>query len=422
MLGLKRAGEGATMRAMGFHRTGLRSTAQLFLLNGCMAVALAGAGFAQQDGPRISRAGAPVAPVYSKDGSVVVYAPSSKAGYRAPVLVFVDRTREELWRTTRLKLGSQACPLEVAIGGKSDGDKRVLTGRVRDREGGVRERIELPDPEAADLAKFKRAICAALLRAWMVDAGGTDATIRELPAWMIDGLVRYMDREARQADVDRALLLWSHACLLPAAGLFEADSLAATSEPAVAAVLASWFLEKRPGGSPFEVLLRGAATGTAWCPKVAGKVLAGTEDLTAFDEAVDKLFLAEGRVIIKPGMTTEGIVRRFRSHLLLYPADYGKTLNQSRPWCTFQEAAAQAEDPAVRRSASEKAVTLRMAAFGRDGMLLAVSDAYAAFLDALAHGVKQGELSRLLMEAEGMRKELERRTKNGAVLQRTIDK
>jgi len=33
-------------------------------------------------------------------------------------------------------------------------------------------RIELPDPEAADLAKFRRAICAALLRAWMVDAGG----------------------------------------------------------------------------------------------------------------------------------------------------------------------------------------------------------------------------------------------------------
>lgn len=368
----------------------------------------------------MSRAGGPSTPVYSKDGTIVVYAPGAKSAYRAPVLVFVDRTREELRRTTRLKLGSHACLLEIAIGGQSDGDTRVLTARLRDREGGVRERIELPDPEKADLTKFRRAICAALLRAWMVDAGGTDATMRELPAWLIDGVVRYTDHEVRQTDVDRMLLLWSHACLPSAVELFAIDSLAATREPSVAAMLASWFLDKRQNVVPFEALLRGAATGTAWRPEGAGLLLAGTDDPAAFDQALDMWLLSEGRVVIKPGMTTSGIMRRFRAHLLLYPADYGKTLDASRAWRTFQEAVASADDPVIRLAAADKAVKMRMAAFGRDGMLLALSESYAAFLEALARGAKPGDLTRLLMEAEGMRRELESRTAKGAVLQRTV--
>jgi hypothetical protein len=382
---------------------------------------LARAALAQQDGPRVSRVGLPSTPVYSKDGTVVVYAPSSKAGYRAPVLVFVDRTREELRRTTRLKLGSQACVLEIALGGKSDGDTRVLASRLRDREGGLHERIELPDPEAADLSKFRRALCVALLRSWMVDAGGTEATMREPPAWLFDGVIRYMDHETRQADLDRMLLLWSHACLPSAVELFAADSLAATREPAVAAMLVNWFLEKRPNINSFEALLRGAATGTAWRPEGAGLLLAGTDQPAAFDAALDRWLLSEGRVVIKPGLTTAGIVRRFRAHLLLYPADYGKTLDASRPWLTFHEVVALADDPAVRSGVAEKEAPLRAAAFGRDGMLLAVSEAYVAFMTAFARGEKQGELSRLLMEAEGMRKELEHRTAQGAVLQRTVE-
>jgi len=53
-------------------------------------------------------------------------------------------------------------------------------------------------------------------------------------------------------------------------------------------------------------------------------------------------------------------------------------------------------------------------------MLLAVSDAYVRFLEAFARGAKPGELSRLLMEAEGLRGNLERRTARGEVLQRSV--
>jgi len=124
--------------------------------------------------------------------------------------------------------------------------------------------------------------------------------------------------------------------------------------------------------------------------------------------------------VIKPGTTTDGIVRRFRSCLLLYPADYGKTIDTGKAWLTFQELVARADDPVIRRGAQAKAMRVKVAALGRDGMLLAVSDAYVRFLEAFARGAKPGELSRLLMEAEGLRGNLERRTARGEVLQRSV--
>ena len=288
------------------------------------------AGLAQTaEGPRLPRGIAPIAPVYSSDGTVAVFAPGHKAGYRMPVLTFVTQFSAELQRVLRLKLGSQLAPLEVAIGGQSDGDTRVLTARLRDADGVVRERIELPDPETADLDRFRRAVCVALLRGWMAEAGGTEATMQDVPAWLFDGLLRYLDRERRQADVDRTLLLWSRACLPPAAALIEADSLAATREPAVAAVLASWLLERRDGVSHLERLLRAAATGTPWSVGQAARLLAGEDDPAAFDAHVDWRLLAESRVVARPGLTTEGIVRRFRAHLLLYPAFYDKSLGDT---------------------------------------------------------------------------------------------
>jgi len=292
---------------------------------------------------------------------------------------------------------------------------------VREADGRLRERIELPDPEAADLGRFRRALFVAWLRAWMVDAGGTEATMRDLPAWLVDGALRSLGREALQVDTDRALLLWSRACLPPASELFAFDSAAARREPAVAAVLAGWFLEKRPEGSAFEALLRAASAGVAWEPRGVARLLAGTEDPAAFDESLDRWFLSEGRQVIKPGVTTSGIVRRFRSQLLLYPVDCGKNMRRRLAGMTFQEAVAHAQDPAVRARAERQVVAVRMAALGRDGMLLAVSEAYAHFLESLARGEKQGELSRLLVEADLMRREVERKTARGQMLKRAVD-
>lgn len=408
------------MNAMFFHC--LRGRARLALAVAGWAAAALPATFAcaQEGGLVGGRASLPAQPLYSRDNAVTVSAPVSKAGYRAPVLLFVTRTREELERSLRLKLGSALCPLEVRIGDKSDGDRRVLSGRFREEDGRLRERIELPDPEAADLSLFRRAIFVAMLRGWMVDAGGKDGTMRDLPVWLIDGALRCASREARQADADRMLLLWSRACLPPAAELFAFDSAACAREPAVAAVLAAWLLEKRPDGVPFEALLRAAATGGGWDRKQVARLACGAEEDGAFDERFDRWLLSEGRQVIQPGVTTRGVARRFRAQLLLYPWDFGKTLPVRPGGLTCQEAAARGDDPAVRAAARRAVSGVRMAALGRDGTLLAVSDAYARFLEALAKGAKQGELSRLLVAAEGLRRDLERQTALGDVLRRPV--
>ncbi|HOE60507.1 MAG TPA: hypothetical protein P5125_05725 [Kiritimatiellia bacterium] len=369
-------------------------------------------------GPRRTRLAAPAGAITSRDGSIVVRAPVAMGSYRAPVLVFVDRTRDELARATRLKLVTPSCPLEIVIGNRRDGDTRVLGSRVREPGGGVFERIELPDPEAADLGRFRRAISLALLRAWMVEAGGREGVMRDVPLWLVDGVVRHTGRETRQQDIDRTLLLWSRACLPPAAALFAMESVAASREPAVAAVLASWLLERRPDGLPFEKLLCAAAEGQEWRPDAVARILTGTEDPLAFDAALDLWFTALGRTVVKPGLTSSGIVRRFRSRLLLYPAFYGTTWGYERPYLTFREAAMRSAEPEVQRRAAVQARLIEMAAVGRDGMLLAVSEAYASFLQGVCSGEAQGELLRRLMEAEGMRRELELRTARGMVLQR----
>ncbi|MDD4025264.1 MAG: hypothetical protein PHN85_05005, partial [Kiritimatiellae bacterium] len=197
--------------------------------------------------------------------------------------------------------------------------------------------------------------------------------------------------------------------------LFAADSKAAKAEPAVAAVLAGWFIEKREGVNVFEELLRGAATGVVWSPATAARLLAGTEDMVEFDRQVDRRFLAEGRAVVTPGLTSAGIVRRFRSTLLLAPACFGKLQSDKRAWYSLAEAIRRADDPYLRRTATEQALKVKMAAVGRDGMLIAVADAYALFMERLAAGDTPERLERLLADAELMRGALERVTAKGAV-------
>jgi len=360
------------------------------------------------------------APISSQDGAITVMAQEEQAGYRAPILVFAERTRESLQRAIRLKLGSPNVLIEVVVGGRRDGDTRVVTSQVRGANGTVvRERIELPDPEAADLVLFRRAVCVAVLRAWMTGTNdGSGGVAKELPVWLVGGMLRYMDRETRQADTDRMLLLWSNACLPTASELVAFDSWAAMREPAVAATLVGWLLDRRTSGNAFETLLRKTASGSEWRADRVAAAVTGCADAAAFDEALDRWLLDEGRQVIQAGVTTDGVVRRFRAHLLLYPADCGKNITAGRAGLTFEEALAFVDDPAVRHLAFARAAAIRLAAVGHDGMLLAVSDAYARFLETFARGKKRqkADLPRLLREADDKRRELERKTARGEVL------
>jgi hypothetical protein len=367
--------------------------------------------------PRGPKATMPASPIYSGDGRIVVHAPMAKSLYRSPVLVFADRTRQDLSRATHMKFEPENGLLDIIIGNKSDGDKSVLSSRQKDSAtGAVRERIELPDAEHADLGRLRVAVCTAFLRLWIVDAAPDPAKAADLPDWLLEGLVRYLNRETRQQDLDRALLLWSRACLPPAAQLVATDSEAAGKEPAVAAVLAGWLLEKKATGAPLESILRDAARGEKWSVASASRLLAGDDDPFAFDECLDRKFLADGRKVIVPGVTTDGAVTRFRATLLLYTPLSDTFTYTSSFGKSFREAMAGADDPACRAEAFEQAGRVRLAAVGRDGTLLAVSEAYERFLLALARGGKPSELAQLLADAEVRRAAMEQRTAKGEVL------
>jgi len=354
----------------------------------------------------------PAAPICSGDGAVVVYSSVAKASYRGPVLIFINQTRNMFLQGLNMKLGSLSCPLEVKIGDKNDGDTSVLSARIRDVKGGLRERIELPDAEAADLTKFRRAVVVAFLRAYMLEAGGTQKTMQDLPNWLIDGLLRHLVGNKRQADLDRTHLLWSNGCIPPAEYLYRFDSYAAKQELAVAAVLAGWFLERR--GKVFKVLIDDVAKGRKWSPEYIAGLLSGTY-AGGFDMLLDMRLYALGRRVIQPGLSTKGIMRRFKSELLLFPSDYGMMFNQKKPYYTFREAVADSGNIDLRRAARDQVVRVRMASVGRDGMLIAVSEGYIKFLGAFVAGAEQEKLMQMLTQAESLKRALEQRLESGEV-------
>ena len=374
------------------------------------------------DAPLSPRSLLPAPPVRSGDGSIIVRSSMAMEEHRAPVLMFVSRAREELFRSMRME--SSTAILEVIIGNQRDGDTRVLSGRVRLSGGKMGERIELPDPEAADLALLKRSVWMALYRSWLVSVGRSEAVLEQLPAWLVEGAVRRMDPEAWLADVDRSLHLWSRAYLPPAAALLDTASPVIALEPALGVMMASYLMDRRVlpsvtdlSGDVPETFIREVAKGQAWSVERIAELVMGQADVAALDKDFDKWCVGMGRKVLIPGLTTEGTVRRFRSSLLICPSDYGKVFNQKKPWMTFQELAASNDLAMKKRAATAQMFNVKIAGAGRDGTLLALAEAYSQFLAAVAEGKKPKALNVLLMNAEAQRKGLEDALAGGQVFQ-----
>jgi hypothetical protein len=340
------------------------------------------------------------------------------AGYRTPVLMFADTTRASFFRATRLTFAIPPAPITLFLGNKRDGDKSVFSSRVRLSSDEVIERIELPDPEAADLLLLRRALWRALYRSWLVSAGGGhEATLTKLPSWLAEGMIRKIDPTTWSLDIDRVLQLWSHAALPPAGNLLVATN-AAAMEPALGTVMAAYLSERKTyeGNNVFDALIKTAAQGNDWTPERISSAITGTRDLDKLDENLDHWLISLAQKIATPGLTTEGSLERFRSSLLIYPSDYGKFFNTSKPCITFHELISYANDPMLLQAAASQARWVRMGAIGRDETLGNLSERYAEFLEAFATGKKGGELVRLLMLAEAQRKELEQTVRDGKTL------
>ncbi|MEI7946269.1 MAG: hypothetical protein WCJ02_06210 [bacterium] len=349
---------------------------------------------------------------------ICVRSSMAMAAYRTPVLMFADNARTDFFRATRLTIINQPAPINIFIGTKRDGDTRVFSSRIRLSDDEVIERIELPDPEAADLMHLRRAIWLAFYRSWLVSAGGgNEATLTKLPTWMAEGVIRKMDKTTWAIDIDRVLQLWSHAALPTARDLLTAQN-GATTEPALGTVMATYLSERKTheGKSVLDTLIKAAAQGNDWTPERICSAITNASDLDKLDENLDLWFLSLTKKVVIPGTTSEGIVERFRASLLIYPSDYGKFFNTNKPCITFHELTDYANDPLLRQAATGQARWVRMSAIGRDETLTNLAESYIAFLDAFVSGKKGDELVRLLMLAETQRKELEQAVRDGKTL------
>jgi len=376
-------------------------------------------GFAQTSAPPPTllspRMFMPAAPIFSNDRLICVRSSLAMARYRTPVLLFADNVRSEFLRSARLTFTNPPAQLEIMIGNKRDGDTQVLSSRICISEKDVLERIELPDPEAADLTLFRRAIYLALYRSWLVaSSGGTEATLSKLPIWLVEGAIRKMDKTTWSADIDRVLSLWSHAQLPPAHALLIAKNGSA-SEPALGAVLVAYLSERKglEGKKPLDVLIKNASIGDDWSIEKIAVAITQTTDLQRLDEDLDLWLLALSKKVVLPGMTSEGVLQRFRSSLLIYPSDYGKLFNPKKPYITLQDLLETKDDPALRKAARGQARRIGMEAIGRDATLLGVAESYVSFLEAYASGKTGTDLERLLVDAEAQRKAIEQAVQTG---------
>lgn len=361
----------------------------------------------------------PAMPLYSRDGLIVIQSPGDRSLYRSPILIFTDRVRQDVERVIGKRVSADNGLLEVAIGSATNRVTMLHAYHFRDRgSGALKERIEVPDPEGVDLQKLRAAVCDALVRLMIAEKGRPGVTLAPPPPWVGMGLARYTIRENRPLDIDRAMRLWSNACLPAAYELFDMESAAATSEPAVAAALVGMLLEKWPKGRAFDRLLRDSAMGKRWTPDLLAETMGVEKDPHLLDAKVDEAFLAYGRTVVLPGVTTDGVVRRFRSALLLFAPLFDKLTLSYRRSFSFHEAISYAENPLFRAEALAQARHLRVMATGRDGTLLEVAQAYERFLYAFAMGNKPGELLQLLRQAETARAKMERRTSHGEILQK----
>lgn len=359
------------------------------------------------------------APVYSRDNTFVILSSAVNADYRLPVLQFAEELRRALSQTLSVSLGAPETPLTLVIA-DVPGETGVRCRQIQDVMGHWREQVEIGDPERVDLDDLRVALARGLLRAWLRVTAGPEHVPTAPPEWFLRGLTRAVQRPARLADIEKVLALWSHGQLPPVTELLAADPAAALREPSLSAVLVTWMSERESGGERMHRLLQHLAAGGAWSPDELLPIIQPGMSAARSDEDWDRWLGIRGRSVLEPGVTTAGMLRRFRLQLAVFPADHGAPLTEAWRARTLADLLPHADAPWMKQLTDAKAVQLRAAAMGRDSTLGAVAEAYIGFLDALARHEPVGVLQTRLYAADRLLSAAETATASGSTLHQPV--
>ena len=331
-------------------------------------------------------------------------------------MTFASQFRKDFLRTTQMNLGRAEHPIAIGLG-TSTNDSRVFGAFGPDLRGGVRDWIEIPDPDHADLDLLRTALAQALMREWMRALPSSTAASnspQDPPAWLLKGLARQIGAEHRLEDLDHVHAQWLHGRLPPVVELLTIPPPAALQHPALQAALAGWLLDHP--GAPLNALLQRLVNGAAWSPVLVAEVLGALRNIAELNEGWDGWQANVFHEIRQVGVTTPGTTIAFRSQLLLYPGDYGLPMVEAWRGRTFSECLDWGLTPELNRVLRQKSQEVRLFSAGHDGALQQVAAAYAAFLDAFAKDGASDKVRALLIQAEASRKALEARAAKGEML------
>lgn len=340
----------------------------------------------------------PPAPIVSHDGALRIGAAVETVDYRLPVLTFVGQVRTELMRTTGLQCGSRTRPISIYLGPGQGGSTAVLS-RARDASGIMREHVTVADPETVDLDEFRFVLVRAFIRAWLAAATDDTHTLpAEPPLWLMRGLARRQNRELRLLDFERTYRLWSRGRLPLLHTLLAANSLA-EREPAVASVLTGFISGDGAPEKRFRALLTPVATDGGWQVERVLATLALSGDAADCERTWDSSMLAGCQMVIIPGVTPPGVLRRFGNQLRLFPVDVAAAVADGWRGLGPDELLVLANQPWVCQLARRKEHQLAATAIGRDETFKQIVEAYAAFFGALGGQDHQEQAAVLLQTA-----------------------
>ncbi len=333
------------------------------------------------------------------------------------LLRFVREWQHELCGAMGLPVPQARVPFEIELGLAQNTARAIDHAVIRGRSGyfGL---VRIPDPAAIDTDALRFALTSAIVRTGVYNRSPGTNAVTEPPVWFVRGLARHADRRRRGADFEAAHARWSSAGLPGIAALWDRERSPAAVHPEVAAQLIAWCAARDDHRERWRVWQDYLAGGGRWEAAAMARIWGGSPDLTAWDAEWDLWVWARSRRVMDPGTTPAGVVRRFRSHLLLYPWDcailppcveLGGT-----PLAWFMSHPDRLE-PA---SALAKARRIRLLGAGRDPVFQRMTAAYADALNQLAGGASSRELRAAWSQAEALRRDVEEAAAGGGTLRR----
>lgn len=318
---------------------------------------------------------------------------------------WADLVDEKLTRLTGLDLPPPAMT-SVRIAIRAGAPPAVITHPPGQGADARQRHLELVNYAEAPIEAVGCALVALRLDA---QAGAAGAW----PAWLVRGLWRNLDPDRRAADADWLLDQWRSGRVPPLRAFLTAPdgTLTGATAAAQAALTTAWLLSGPERGARLTGFLSDLASATNRtdaADRLAARL--GVEAApAALEEAWDRWMARQSRMVRQPGRVAALDLERLRTALLLSPGASGIPLVlKGEPPRQVRDLIAHRRASWAPAAASAKRAELALLAVGRGPAFAAVTDAYAAFLAAMAARARTGRLTALLAAAEQAQTELER--------------